>query len=195
MNLQIRIAPLARASLLLAALCLPWAPNAYAQSKLTPAQKEAGRNAALKLSADALDKLYKLHPDARKAIEGAAGYAVFDITSIYAILFVGQKGKGVLFDNKSKKTTFMTSTRMGTGPGAGKQRVFQVFVFKNKGAMDQFVLTGGLGGDVTATVSTGSDGSVRSFNPSIDIYQIPESGMALQASWGGTVYAVDGDLN
>ncbi len=79
---------------------------------------------------------------------------------------------------------------MGTGPGAGKQRGvpgFRVQVEKRDG---QFVLTGGLGGDVTATVSTGTDGSVRSFNPSIDIYQIPESGMAVQASWGGTVYAV-----
>jgi lipid-binding SYLF domain-containing protein len=195
MSLQSRFTAAARASLLLAALCLPWAPNAHAQSKLTPEQKETGRNAALKLSAEALQKLYKLQPEAQKGIEAAAGYAVFDITSIYAILFVGQKGKGVLFDNKSKKQTFMTSTRMGTGPGAGKQRVFQVFVFKSKGAMDQFVLTGGLGGDVTATISTGTEGSVRSFNPSIDIYQIPESGMALQASWGGTVYAVDGDLN
>jgi lipid-binding SYLF domain-containing protein len=182
-----------RSLLLLAALFLPF--STHAQSKLSPAEKEAGRNAALKLSAEALEKLYKLQPDARKAVEASVGYAVFDITSIYAILFVGQKGKGVLFDNKSKKTTFMTSTRMGTGPGAGKQRVFQVFVFKSKGAMDQFVLTGGLGGDVTATISTGSDGSVRSFNPSIDIYQIPESGMAVQASWGGTVYAVDKDLN
>ena len=195
MSLQARLTAAARASLLLAALCLPWAPNAIAQSKLTPEQKEAARNAELKMSATALEKLYKLQPEAKKAIEGAAGYAVFDITSIYAILFVGQRGKGVLFDNKSKKTTFMTSARVGTGPGAGKQRVFQIFVFKSAGAMEQFVLTGGLGGDVTATVSTGTDGAVRSFNPSIDIYQIPESGMALQASWGGTVYAVDGDLN
>jgi len=189
---------------LLASASLLLAPGVHAQksesskqtsSKLSPEQKEAGRAAALKLSADALEKLYKVQPDARKAVEGSVGYAVFDITSIYAILFVGQKGKGVLFDNKSKKTTFMTSTRMGTGPGAGKQRVFQIFVFKSKGAMDQFVLAGGLGGDVTGTISTGSDGSVRSFNPSIDIYQIPESGMAIQASWGGTVYAVDSDLN
>jgi lipid-binding SYLF domain-containing protein len=190
---------------LLAAASLALTPAAHAQSnkskepattsKLTPEQKQAGRQAALKLSAEALEKLYKLQPDARKAVEGAAGYAVFDITSIYAILFVGQKGKGVLFDNQAKKNTFMTSARMGTGPGAGKQRVFQIFIFKSKGAMDQFVLTGGVGGDVTATVSTGTDGAVRSFNPSIDIYQIPESGMALQASWGATVYAVDVELN
>jgi len=206
MPVPFRRSPLAGALLLLAT-ALPLAPVAHAESdkskkkepastsKLTPAEKEAGRSAALKLSGEALDKLYKLQPEARKAVEGAAGYAVFDITSIYAIMFVGQRGKGVQFDNKSKKTTFMTSSRMGTGPGAGKQRVFQIFVFKSKSAMDQFVLTGGLGGDVTATISTGNDGSVRSFNPNIDIYQIPESGMAVQASWGGTIYAVDSDLN
>jgi lipid-binding SYLF domain-containing protein len=89
----------------------------------------------------------------------------------------------------------MLSNRAGTGPGIGKQRVFQIFVFKTKEALGQFVLSGGIGGDVSGSVSTGQDGSVRSFNPSIDIYQIPESGMAVQASWGGTVYSVDGDLN
>ena len=35
---------------------------------------------------------------------------------------------------------------------------------------------------------------VVSFNPSISIYQIPESGFAVQASWGGTVYSVDSQL-
>ena len=204
MAFQIRNTPLAITLLLLAAASLPWMQGAYAQtakkeqasdSKLTPEQREAERNARLKLAEDALAKLYKLQPEAQKAVESAVGYAVFDINSIYAILFVGQRGKGVLFDNASKKATFMSSSRMGTGPGAGKQRVYQVFVFKKKGAMDQFVLAGGLGGDVGASFSTGKDGSVRSFNPEIDIYQIPESGLAVQASWGGTVYSVDSSLN
>jgi lipid-binding SYLF domain-containing protein len=209
MTFRIRFNSLAPAALLLAAATLPWGQGAIAQSarkeqapkeqkstsKLAPEQKEIERNARLKLAEDALAKLYKLHPDARKSIETGPGYAVFDINSIYAILFVGQRGKGILFDNAKKKTTFMTSSRVGTGPGAGKQRVFQIFVFKNKTAMDQFVLAGGLGGDVGASVSTGTDGMVRSFNPEIDIYQIPESGMAVQASWGGTVYSVDSDLN
>jgi lipid-binding SYLF domain-containing protein len=175
-------------------------PGAFAQSDtqqqpaLSPAEKEAERQARLKLAADGLEKLYKLHPDAQQTLEKAAGYAVFDVTSIYAILFVGQKGKGVMFDNKTKKPTYMLSARAGTGPGVGKQRVYQVFVFKSKGAMDQFVLAGGTGGDISGSVSTGTGGSVRSFNPEIDIYQIPESGMALQASWGGTVYSVDTQL-
>lgn len=187
--------------LLLVAAMLFCAQGAIAQSsdsapasKLTAEQKETERKARLALKDEALEKLYKLQPEARKIIESAPGYAVFDITSVYIVLFVGQRGKGVLIDNASKKTTFMTSNRVGTGPGAGKQRVFQIFVFKAKGAMDQFVLAGGLGGDVGASASTGTGGMVRSFNPEIDIYQIPESGFALQASWGGTVYSVDSDL-
>jgi lipid-binding SYLF domain-containing protein len=165
------------------------------QPKLTAAEQEAERKARLKLAADGLDKLYKLQPEARKAVESAAGYAVFDISAIYAILFVGQKGKGVLFDNATKKPTYMLSTRAGTGPGIGKQRVYQIFVFKSKGAMNQFVLAGGTGVEVGASITTGKDGSVRSFNPNIDIYQIPESGIAVQASWGGTIYSVDSQLN
>jgi lipid-binding SYLF domain-containing protein len=158
------------------------------------AEKEAARAERLKIAADGLDKLYKLQPEARKAVEGAVGYAVFDISSIYVIMFVGQRGTGVLIDNASRKPTFMSSQRAGTGPGVGKQRVYQVFVFKSKEAMSQFTLAGGLGGDVGASVSTGTGGMVRSFNPSVDIYQVPESGMAVQASWGGTVYSVDKDL-
>jgi len=176
------------------AIAQPPSEQQQQEPPLTAEQKEAEQKARLKLAADGLEKLYKLTPEARQAVEKAAGYAVFDVTSIYAILFVGQRGKGVLFDNATKKATYMVSTRAGTGPGLGKQRVYQVFVFKSKGAMDQFILAGGTGGDISGSVSTGKGGSVRSFNPSIDIHQVPESGVALQASWGGTVYSVDSQL-
>ena len=88
----------------------------------------------------------------------------------------------------------MSSKRVGTGPGAGKQRVFQIFVFKEKSAMDTFVLSGGVGGDIGVAATMGSHTMLRSFNKNIDIYQIAESGFALQAGWGGTVYSVDKDL-
>lgn len=168
--------------------------DAQKAEALAPEEKEAERNARLKLAETALEKLYVLNPEARQEVEQAAGYAVFDITAIYAILFVGQKGKGVMIDNATKTPTFMLSVRAGTGPGVGKQRLYQVFVFKSKEAMSQFKLAGGLGGDLSASVSTGKDGLVRSFNPTISIYQIPESGLAVQASWGGTVYSVDSQL-
>ena len=185
------------AAALAAANAMPAGQGALAQSdkpKMTEAEKQAERDARLKLAAEGLEKLYAVDPKARETVEKAPGYAVFDISAVYALLLVGQRGQGVLFNNATKKPTFMTSQRAGTGPGVGKQRVYQIFVFKSKGAMDQFVLAGGLGGDVSGSVSTGTDGMVRSFNPQIDIYQLTVSGMALQASWGGTVYKVDSDL-
>jgi lipid-binding SYLF domain-containing protein len=194
------IATRALSGILLAAFLLHVGPPAAAQSagpqepQLTPEEIEAARGARLKLAATGLEKLYKLHPEAQQTVEKAAGYAVFDVTSIYVLLFVGQKGAGVLFDNKTRKPTYMQSMRAGTGPGVGKQRVYQVFIFKSNGSMEQFVLAGGTGGDVSASMSTGKGGSMLSFNPDIDIYQIPESGIAVQASWGGTVYSVDAQL-
>ena len=205
MTSHFRVAAPLGAMLLLAAAILPCPQVAFAQSSAAasasaastsaPADKEAARQALLKMSASGLAKLYKVQPEARKTVEGAAGYAVFDVSSIYAIMFVGQRGQGVMIDNTRKKTTYMSSSRMGTGPGAGKQRVYQIFVFKNKGSMEQFVAVGGVGGDVSMSTSTGTGGMVRSANPNIEIYQVPESGMAVQASWGGTVYAVDNALN
>ncbi|MBC5784573.1 hypothetical protein H8N03_16615 [Ramlibacter sp. USB13] len=181
---------LAAAALVLATCGAGWAQDTPAG----PEAKEAERQARLQLADQGLQKLYKIQPDAREAVEKAVGYAVFEVDSIYALVFVGQKGKGVLFDNATKKPTFMNSSRAGTGPGVGKQKVYQVFVFKTKGALEQFVAAGSAGADVGASVSTGKDGMMRSFNPSIDIYQVPESGMAVQASWGGTVYTVDAAL-
>lgn len=170
-------------------------PSAVAQdSTLSPEARDKEQKERLQVAADGLEKLYKLQPDSKATVEKSAGYAVFVVNSIYAIMFVGQRGQGVLFDNATKKPTFMTSTRAGTGPGVGKQKVYQVFVFKDRSAMEQFVLAGSAGGDLGASVSAGTGGMTRSFNPLIDIYQIPESGMALQASWGGTVYTVDSDL-
>jgi len=163
--------------------------------KLTPEEKQAGREAGLATVEAGMAKLYEIAPDARASVEKSPGYAVFDVTGVYALVFVGQKGKGVLINNETKKPTYMMSVRAGTGPGIGKQRVYQIFVFKSKGAMEQFVIAGGTGGDVSATASAGKDGFVRSFNPNIDIYQITISGNAVQASWGGTVYSVDTSLN
>lgn len=182
---------------LIAALLLAGALAACAHAPPPAAgtdPREAERQARLQMAQTALDKLYQVHPDARGVVEGAVGYAVFEVNAIYAVLLVGQRGKGVLFDNATKAPTFMIATRAGTGPGIGQQKVYQVFAFKSRFAMDQFVMAGDAGADVAASVSTGTGGFVRSFNPSIEIFEVPESGVALQASWGGTVYTVDTEL-
>ena len=57
-------------------------------------EKEAERQARLQLADTGLQKLYKLKPDAQAVVEKAVGYAVFQVDSIYAVLVVGQQGKG-----------------------------------------------------------------------------------------------------
>ena len=141
-----------------ASLCLAPPVLAADEAPLADEAKQAERTVRLKIADDGLAKLYGLQPETQATVEGAVGHAVFEVDSIYAVLLVGQRGKGVLYDREAKKHTFMVSTRLGTGPGLGKQRVFQVFVFKTQTALDQFVLAGGAGGDIGASVSTGTGG-------------------------------------
>jgi len=165
------------------------------ESKLTPQEKQKHRDALLKFADESLAKLYAINPDAKTKVESAPGYAVFDLSAVNIILFVGQRGKGMLVDNKSRKQTFMLATRAGVGPGVGYREIRQVFVFKSQAAMDQFKLGDAVGGDVGAAVALGKDSGAISFNPYIDVYQITEKGLAVEAQWGGTVYRVDPDLN
>ncbi|MGH9809690.1 MAG: hypothetical protein ACRD9W_20970, partial [Terriglobia bacterium] len=82
-----KIVSLVVAGIAAAALAAPAAGQKKETSKLAPAEKQAEQEARLKMAAAGLEKLYKVQPDARQKVEKAVGYAVFDITSLYAILF------------------------------------------------------------------------------------------------------------
>ena len=149
----------------------------------------------LKMADEALVRLYAHNPGVRREIEQAAGYGVFDVTAINAVLLVGSRGPGVIFDNKTGKHTFMQSMRAGTGPGLGYQELYQIFVFKSKEALDQFKVGDKVGGDLMASTTVGTTAVQISANPYINVYQLSEKGYALQANYGGAVYVVDPDLN
>ena len=165
------------------------------ESKLTAEEKQKQHDALTKFADESLAKLYAINPQAKTKVESASGYAVFDLSAVNIILFVGQRGKGLLMDNKTRKPTYMLATRAGVGPGLGYREIRQVFVFKSQAAMDQFKLGDAVGGDVSAAVALGKDSGALSFNPYIDVYQITEKGLAVEAQWGGTVYRVDPDLD
>jgi lipid-binding SYLF domain-containing protein len=163
--------------------------------KLTPQQIAEQRDKTLTMADTALARLYAANPAVRKEIEQAAGYGVFDITTINAVLLVGAKGPGVIFDNKTRTPTFMISMRAGTGPGVGYQELYQIFVFKSQEALDQFKVGNKAGGDLMASTTVGTTAVQVSANPYIDVYQLSEKGYALQANYGGAVYLVDPNLN
>jgi lipid-binding SYLF domain-containing protein len=77
----------------------------------------------------------------------------------------------------------------------GYQEIYQIFVFKSREAMEQFKLGGKAGADVGASVAAGTAARQISFNPYITIYQVSQSGFAVQANRDGTGYFVDPGLN
>jgi len=157
------------------------------------------REATLQMAQTGLDALLKQNPAAKKEIDEAAGYAVFNATNINIVLVVVARGEGVLYDKRRKEPVFMQDVKTGEGLGAGYQKQYQIVIFKTASAIDQFLLStidGQQGGiDVDANFSAGSGGTIRSFNPNITIYTVGLSGYDLQANYGGALYLVDQQLN
>ena len=191
---------LSRLSLLLCALILVGCQSTGSDGKpLTAQEIVQKREATLQMSRVGLAALMKQNPAIKKDIETAPGYAVFNTTNVNVVLLVVARGEGVLFDKRRPEPIFMQAMKTGEGIGAGYQDQYQIILFKNTDAIDQFLLTsidGQRGGmDVDANFSAGSGGTIRSFNPYITIYTVGLKGYDLQANYGGTLYLVDQQLN
>lgn len=166
---------------------------------LTEQEIRQKRQATLAMSKVGVADLVKQKSEIKRELEAAPGYAVFSTTNVNVVLLVLARGEGVLFDKRRSEPVFMEAMKTGEGVGAGYQEQYQVIIFKNTDAIDQFLLTsidGQRGGmDVDANFSAGSGGTIRSFNPYITIYTVGLSGYDLQANYGGTLYLVDKQLN
>lgn len=166
---------------------------------LTQAEIMQKREATIQMAKTGLDALIKQAPKVKKEIDKAAGYAVFNTTNVNAVLLVVARGEGVLYDKRRKEPVFMQDVKTGEGLGAGYQTQYQIIIFKTTSAIDQFLMAsidgeqGGL--DVEANFSAGSDGTIRSFNPSITFYTVGLSGYDLQANYGVALFLVDQQLN
>jgi lipid-binding SYLF domain-containing protein len=167
--------------------------------KKTPSPQEQ-RDTILKMRDNTLAQLYKLKPEVKQEVEKSAGYAVFDASSVYAVMFVGIRGHGVLMDNSTGKPTYMKMTRAGTGPGVGYRKYRVVFVFKSKALLEQFMSVGAdVTGEARFTAKSGEKGEEGgvggSLNPNMSVYEITDKGLSAQANWGGTAYLPDSELN
>jgi lipid-binding SYLF domain-containing protein len=168
-------------------------------STLTAEQKQQRRMDILAMKDRTLADLYKLKPEARMEINKAAGYGVFDVAGAFIVLLVTEHGAGVLIDNSTGKPTYVTMTRLGTGPGVGYEKFRSVIVFKSKKILDLFKSAGA---DVEASghlvLKDGTDGGAlgaeTSFNPDLSVYQFTDFGFAAEASWGGVAFLPDWPL-
>ena len=152
------------------------------------------------MAKETLARLYKVQPAAKKAVAASAGYAVFSNFGL-KIFFVGSgTGKGLVIDKTTKKETFMKMIEGQVGLGLGAKKFRQVWVFKSKKALNDFINSGWeFGGQATAAAKTGSEGGDMAGAIAVDVdillYQLTDDGLALELSGKGTKYYKYDDLN
>jgi lipid-binding SYLF domain-containing protein len=153
-----------------------------------------------KMSRETLTRLYKAQPSAKKAVEGAAGYAVFSNFGMKIFVAGGGSGSGMAVDNKTKKTTYMKMVEVQAGLGMGVKKFRVVFVFETHKALSDFVNSGWeFGGQTTAAAKAGDQGlaltGAVSVAPGVWMYQLTDTGLAAEITGKGTKYYKDSDLN
>ncbi len=155
-------------------------PIAVPQSSgvLSEKARREQRQAILKVRDRTLNQLYKLKPLTRVEIEQGAGYGVFEINGLNAVL-AGKHGRGVVLE-KNGRATYMKLARTDIGPGVTVKPYWQVMVFRDPRQLSQFVEA-----KLPADVSN---------DASITVYQLNEKGVSTQADWGAR-YFRDPDLN
>jgi lipid-binding SYLF domain-containing protein len=183
----------------LVALALPAVAGLFSAKGDTADQKRA---VVRKDRDEIIAKLYAAHPDAKEKIQNAAGYATFNNKNLNLFLFSSGRGYGVVTD-KSGKETYMSMGSLGGGVGMGAKDLSVVFIFKNAEVMSKFIESGWqFGGEADATAKAGEKGGAASKEAGVDtganlfeIYQMTDTGAALQATVAGTKYWKDKDLN
>ena len=162
------------------------------------AQKQAE---VRKTAHETLARLYKAQPSAKKAVEGAAGYAVFANFGMKILLAGGGSGQGIAVNNKTKAETFMKMVEVQAGLGMGIKKFRVVWVFEKTADLDRFIHSGWeLGGQGTAAAKVGGQGGQAfagaiAVTPGAWIYQLTDEGVAVELTAKGTKYYKDADLN
>ncbi len=162
--------------------------------------KEEKRADVRKMAGDTLSRLYKAQPSAKKAVESAAGYAVFSNFGMKIFFVGGGSGKGIAVNNKTKKETFMKMLEAQAGLGLGAKKFRLVWIFENHGKLDSFINSGWeLGGQTSAAAKLSDQGGAfagaMSVSPGVWLYQLTDDGLALELTAKGTKYYKDDGLN
>jgi lipid-binding SYLF domain-containing protein len=153
-----------------------------------------------KMSVEVLERLHKEAPETREMIKKAEGYGVFSNIGVHVIFLSGGGGNGVVVDNKSGGRTYMNMGTAGVGLGLGVKDFRGVFIFHSRKALDNFVESGwDFSGQADAAAKSGEKGGEGSAAGTVingaSVYQLTETGLALQVSLQGTKYWKSEKLN
>jgi len=147
-----------------------------------------------------LTQLYGVQPKAKAAVEGSAGYAVFSNFGMKILVAGGGSGRGLAIDTSTKAETFMRMGEVQVGLGMGVKKYSLVWVFDTRQAFDDFINKGWtFGGQATAAAKANDQGGslqgAMSVAPGVWLYQLTDTGLALELTAKGTKYYKDDGLN
>lgn len=164
-----------------------------------PKSTEEKRQAILTMKSEVLTELFKQKPDVKQQLINAPGYAVFSNANVNIIFASFGGGHGVVKNNKTGHYTYMKMGEVGIGLGLGVKDFRIVMIFHSAATMKHFIESGWAFGAQADAAAKASDkggaigGEVTADN--ITIYQLTETGLALQATVKGTKYWKDDKLN
>ena len=158
------------------------------------------RHQIREMAQDALATLAEIAPDARRAIDGAAGYAVFSTFGIKLFFAGGTTGKGMVVNQRTQRQTFMQMVQVQGGVGFGVNKNRLIFVFTREDALRNFVNQGwDFGGQANLTAMAGGQGSMfngaASVAPGVFLYQLSDTGLSASLTVSGTKFFKDANLN
>jgi len=173
------------------------APVWAAKKEPTKAQKQAE---VRKTANETLNRLYKLQPGSKEAIQNAAGYAVFSNFGMKIFVAGTGSGKGIAVNNATKKETFMKMLEVQAGLGIGVKKFRLVWVFLTEAALNGFINSGWeLGSQATAAAKYDDKGGgvagALAISKDVWLYQLTDKGVAAELTAKGTKYYKDDDLN
>ncbi len=184
---------------ILTALLLLALLGACTATGLTARDPEVRRQAILDMRNEVLTELYAMRPDTEAQIFDAVGFAVFSNADISLLITSVGGGVGVVRNNRSGEDVFLRMGEVGVGLGAGVTDVRLVMVFHSSDALNRFTEAGfTFGSDIDAAARAGELGAAigaEAIADNVTVYQITESGLALQASLQAARYWWDPDLN
>lgn len=158
------------------------------------------RSAIKQMRRETLADLYRYAPEARRDIGTAYGYAVFSNIGLNIFVLATGRGYGIAKNNRTGNETYMKMFSAGVGVGMGVKDFRGVFVFDNENVYNRFVNSGWqASGEADAAGKMGGKGAAVGLavelEPGLRLYQLTESGLALQATVQGTKYWKDDELN
>ncbi|GAD01714.1 YSC84-related protein [Agarivorans albus] len=148
---------------------------------------------------ETIAKFKEEKPDISGKMASGVGYAVFSNVGVNLFVISAGGGTGIAVDNASGKKTYMKMGEAGVGFGLGVKDFRALMIFKTREAFDKFVESGWLFGaqaDAAATAGDkGGSAEVEGAIGDVEIYQLTEAGLSLEATIKGTKFWQDSDLN